>query len=222
MNWGDLWHGYTDTQKLGLTFGAGSLGAGLGSMFGGNGPNPYDKAAQFYNQIPGKVQPFYQPYMQAGQNALGQLQGQYGSLVNDPNATLNKIGAGYQKSPGYDWQLNQGMNAASNAAAAGGLAGSPQHQQQAATMAEGLANQDYYNYLNKALGLYGTGLQGLGGLNTMGFNANEGMAGVIGNALAQQGGLAYQGQLAQNQQQGNQWGDIFGGLASIAPYFLGI
>lgn len=222
---------------------AGGVLGGLMGGFGGGDDNPYDAAKKYYNQIPGTIKPYFQPYINAGQDALGKLQGQYGNLLgnyngiqgqynqlmNDPNGFLNKIGSGYQQSPGFQWQMNQGMNAANNAAAAGGMAGSPQHQQQAATMAEGLANQDYYNYLNKALGMYGLGLQGntnlygaglsgLQGLNLMGYNASDQLAGGLANALMNQGNLAFAGSAAQNQSQGDMWGDLMGGAASLAAF----
>jgi hypothetical protein len=231
-----------NARNFGLAAGAGGIGAGIAGLLGG-GDNPYDAASKYYDQIPGTMQRYFNPYISAGQGAMGQLQGQYGNLLgnysgvqgqynqlmNDPNGFLSKIGAGYQKSPGFDWQMNQGMNAANNAAASGGMAGSPQHQQQAATMATGLANQDYYNYLNHALGLYntglqgnaglyGAGLQGLQGMNQMGYNASNELAGGLSNSYMNQGNLAYSGQAAQNQAQGSQWGDIFGGLASIAAF----
>jgi hypothetical protein len=229
-----------DARAFGHAAGFGGLGAGLMGLFGGSN-NPYDSASEYYKQIPGAVSPYLNPYINAGRGAMGQLQDQYGKMVgnyggvqdkynqlmNDPNAFLAKIGAGYQKSPGFDWQMNQGMNAANNAAAAGGMAGSPQHQQQAATMAEGLANQDYYNYMNKALGafntglsgnagLYGMGIQGLQGLNNQGYNASNNMANMMNDYLSNQGQMAYAGQAYNNQQQGNMWGDIFGGLGALA------
>lgn len=216
--------------------GIGGLGAGLAGMFGG-GQNPYDSAKNAYGRIPGATQPYYAPYMEGGQEARGRLMGQYGNLfgnypslqdeynqmANDPGAIYNKIASGYHESPGFKWQLGQGMNAANNAAASGGMAGSPQHQQQAATMAEGLANQDFQNYLQQALGLYGTGLQGkqgfyntalsgMEGMNKMGFGANDQMARIMADMFAQKGQLGFAGQAAQNQQQGANWGNIFGGL----------
>lgn len=231
-----------NVRNFGIAAGLGGVGAGLAGMLGG-GQNPYDAASQYYNQIPGRMQPYYQPYINAGQGAMGQLQDQYGKMIgnyggiqdkynqmmNDPNGFLAKIGSGYQQSPGFQWQMSQGMNAANNAAASGGMAGSPQHQQQAAGMAEGLANQDYYNYMNHALGafntglsgnagLYGEGIQGLQGLNQMGYNASNEYGQDMGNYLMNQGNMAFSGQAAQNQAQGSQWGDIFGGLASIAGF----
>ena len=166
-------YGGIPNPNTGMFFGGlGGLGAGLGQLFGGSGGNPFDAASEYYNKIPGAINPYFKPYQEAGQNALSTLTGQYGNLINDPNGLMSRIGAGYQKSPGYDWQLNQGLQAGNNAAAAGGMLGSPQHQQNNQATAQGLANQDYYNYMNKALGLYGTGLSGLQGINQMGFNAN--------------------------------------------------
>lgn len=200
--------------------GLGGLGAGLGQMMFGGGGNPYDAASGYLNQIPGATRPYFQPYMDAGQKALGQLTGEYGGLINDPNAKLNAIGKGYQKSPGFDFQMNQGMQAANNAAAAGGMLGSPQHQQNAQNVAQGIANQDYYNYLNHALGLYGTGLSGMSGINQMGYGANDQMAKIMADMLSQQGQMAFAGQAAQNQNEGQMWGNIMGGAAQLLPFLL--
>jgi hypothetical protein len=231
--------------NVGKYLGYDAMASGLGSLFGG-GQDPSKEASKYYNQIPGTVKPYFDPYINAGKDALGQLQGQYGNLLgnyngiqgqynqlmNDPNGVMNKIGGGYQQSPGFQFQLDQGMNAANNAAAAGGMAGSPQHQQQAATMATGLANQDYYNYMNHALGLYGqglqgnaglygAGLQGLQGLNQMGYGASGDLAGLLGSNLMNQGNMAYQGAANQNAASGSMWGNL-AGLGTAALMFSSI
>lgn len=207
-----------DMSKFGLASAFGGLGAGLGSLMMGGQDNPYDSASGYYNQIPGMLKGYFNPYIQQGQRAGGQLEGQFGQLVNDPNAVMGRIGGGYQQSPGFQWQLGQGMSAANNAAAAGGMQGTPQHQQQAATMATGLANQDYYNYLNHALGLYGTGLSGLQGMNQMGYDATNQLGGGLASALMNQGNLAYSGQAAQNQAQGQMWGNLAGAGGALAAF----
>lgn len=229
--------------KFGLGAGLGGLGAGLGGMYMGGGDNPYDAASGYFNKIPGQISPYFNPYINAGRDSLGKLQGQYGTmmgqyqgvqnqyndLMNDPSATYNWLAGGYQQSPGFNWQMKQGMNAANNAAAAGGMAGSPQHQQQAATMAEGLANQDFQNYMSRITGMYNTGLQGnqgmfntglqgMQGINNMGYQASDALAGALGSNLMNQGNLAFSGAAAQNQAQGQQWGDILGGLGTLAMF----
>jgi hypothetical protein len=210
--------GMTDFQRFGIGAGLGGIGAGLGAMMMGGGKDPYGQASKYYDRIPDTLKPYFQPYINAGQGAMGQLQGQYGNLVNDPSGFLKNLGQGYQQSPGYDWQMKQAQNAATNAAAAGGMAGSPQHQQQAAQLASNIANQDYYNYLQNALGVYGTGLQGLQGINQMGFGASTGLGENLANSLMNQGNMAFSGQASRNQAQGSQWGDLLGGLGSLMAF----
>ncbi len=210
---------YMKSNPLESSIGLGAGGAALGSMFG-DYQNPADAASPFLDRASRELPQYYKPYMQAGQQALPQLQGAYSSMM-DPNALISKIGSGYQKSPGYDWMLNQGNQATQNAAAAGGMLGSPQHQQQAATMNQGLANQDYYNYLSKALGLYGQGAQGQQHLFDTGAGASMNLGDNLSSLLGSQAQLAYQGQNAQNQHEGGQMGGLFGGVASMLPFLLG-
>lgn len=211
-------------NKAGLSQALGTAGLGLGSvMMGGNYNNPADAAQPYFDQIPGTISPYYQPYINAGQGAMSSLQDQYGQLVNDPAAKLNSIGQGYQQSPGYQFKVDQATKAANQAAAAGGMLGSPMEQQQLASTVTGLADQDYYNWMNQALGLYGSGLSGYQGLNQMGYGASNELAQSLANALMSQGQLAYTGaanQNAMNQQQDTGWGALFSGISSAVPLFL--
>lgn len=200
------------------TVGPGAIKNGFESLFGNDSKNPYESAQGFYNQIPGQLHQGYDPYINAGHEAMGQTQGQYGQLINDPNSIYNKLAGGYKQSPGFQWQMGQGINAANNAAAAGGMIGSPQHQQQAATMAEGLANQDFQNYMNSVTGLYGTGLQGMQGISNTGYGASTGLADSLANHLSMQGQTAFAGQAAQNQSKGDMWGNILGGAGALAAF----
>lgn len=211
-----------DTRNFGATAGLGALGSGIGSLLMGHGNDPFKAGNKYFNQIPGAVNPYFQPWMQAGQGALGKLNEQFMGLTNDPTAAYNKFAAGYHESPGYKWQLNQGTNAVNNAAAAGGMLGSPEHQQNAATLTQGLANQDFNNYMSQALGLYGTGLSGLQGLNTQGYGANSQMANIMQSLLAGQGYNAANQAAAENQSKGTAWGNIFGGVASLLPFLAGL
>ena len=183
------------------------------SMFGGGGNDPYKDASKYYNQIPGTITPHFQPYIDAGKGALGQLQGQYGNLINDPGSIYNKLGAGYKESPGFQFQMNQGLGAINNAAAAGGLQGAPQHQQQAGQLANNLANQDFNNYLGNMMGLYGKGLSGMGDINQMGYGASTGLGQLLGSNLMNQGNMALSGGAARNQGQGANFGNLLSMLA---------
>ena len=191
---------------------AGGLGAGLGAGLFGKGlfPNPADKAQGYLNQIPGTMKPYYEPYIQAGQNALSGLPDIYHQMMQNPGDIINRLGAGYQKSPGYDWALQQGQEGINNAAAAGGMAGSNMHQQQAGQLANNMANQDYQQYLNQVLGLFGGGVQGQQGIAGMGYGASNELAQSLAQQLMSQANLQYAGQANQNQQTGGLIGNILG------------
>ncbi len=196
---------YGGAGGMGSSGGMGSFG-GLGGMInpgtlsmfgglfgGGNQNNQYassQAAMPYLNQIGTNITPYFNPYINAGQQALPQLQQQYGNLLgegaglqnqynqlmNDPTSVMNKIGAGFQQSPGYQWQVNQSLGAANRAAAAGGMVGSPAEQQQIAGTVNQLANQDYYNYLNHGMSMYNTGLQGATNLYGMGLQGEQDLA----------------------------------------------
>lgn len=208
--WGNLFNSFND-------FNAAS------QMRDQNYPNPADSAMPYFNKIPGTISPYYQPYIGAGNQAISSLMQQYnnllggganlqsfyGNLMQNPGGMLNQIGQNFQQSPGFNFQVNQATNAANNVASAGGMAGSPAEQQSLATTVNGLANQDYYNWLNNAQNLmgqglqgasnlYGMGLSGMDDLGKLGFNASNELATSLGNTLGSQGQLAYSGQANQN------------------------
>ena len=89
----------------------------------------------------------------------------------------------------------------------------------AADIAESLASRDYNNYLSHYLGLYDTGLQGLGNLNQMGYGASTDLAQNLTNALLSQANLSYAGTINENEQ--NDWlGSLLGGIGGAAGFFL--
>lgn len=211
-------------QKMMAMMGAGGAAGGLWSLFNGNKNNPADAAMPYYNQIPGELKDSFQPYMDAGKNSLSDLTSQYKDLLSDPGSVLARIGSGYQKSPGFEFQKSQGLQGINNAAAAGGMLGTSQHQQDAGTLSNNLANQDYGQYLQRALGLWGQGLSGEENLEKGGQNAASQYGGDLAQALMSEGNLAYGGQQNKNASEGNAFSQIASGAAGIIPYlknFLG-
>lgn len=190
-------------------FGLG-IGAGIGAL-GAFGQHSLAGAANPYLQQAGQ---YYAPYMQAGQAMLPGLESQYGQLTGDPAAMLARFGAGYQQSPGYQAQVSAALRSANQAAAAGGMAGSPAEQQALAGRVSGITAQDYQNYLQNVLGLYGQGLGGMGGLAGMGLQAAGGAADVAKT----QAQLAYAEQMRRNQAGGG----LFGGIGGFASGLMSI
>lgn len=231
-----MMNGYYNSSFLknpNLFSGLGDIGGGLASLFG-LGQNPANASEKYLNQIPGVYGQYLNPYIQNGNQAFGNLQGfmnrgntagnlslgAFSGLVNNPAQFMNQLGSTFQQSPGYNWENNQALQAANRASAAGGMAGSPAEQQQIAGVTGQLANQDYYNYLNHVMSLFGSGLSGLQDMSGQGLNASQGVYNTganassdIANSMAQyyanQGNLAYAG--AQNQNN-----SMFGGLGALA------
>lgn len=134
---------------------------------------------QSYNQILGQ----YQPYAAGGAVSTSDMQDLLG--LNGPDAA-NAAMAKFQTSPGYQWQLGQGLRAVDAGAAAQGMLRSGATLKAEETYGQGLANQDFGNYYNRLAGLAGQGLTAAGGIATANQNliANEtGNASAVNNAL---------------------------------------
>jgi len=179
-----------------------------------SGDDPSKDAMGYLDQIPDMIKPYYQPYMDAGNKALPTLQQQYEMLINDPTAMMTQIGQGYTASPGYQYNVNQATNAANNAAAAGGMLGSPAEQQNMAQDISGIASQDYNTYMNQALGQYGVGLTGEEGINQMGYKANTGYANELADVQNSKANLSYAGGANQNMARNSR----FNTMAQLGSY----
>ncbi len=183
------------------------------NLFGGK--NPSKDANKIIGQIPGQTQGYQQPFFEAGKNQLPGLSDQYGQLLKDPGGRMNQIGQSFKESPGFKFAMQQALQGGNHAAAAGGMAGSPEHEQQNMQLATDLGNQEYNNWMQNALGMYGQGLQGSQGMANQGQQAGQSMADMIAQMLAQQANLSYSGQAQQNQNKSDMWGNAtkLGGAA---------
>ncbi len=205
-------------RNFGLASGAGGIGAGLISMMMNNNNNPANAAMPYLDQIPGQINKYYQPYVNAGQTALNTVQPEFQNLINNPGGKLNQIGQGFQQSPGFKFALQQALQGAGHAAAAGGMAGSPEHEFENMQLATNLGNQEYYNWLNPATQMYGKGLEGTQDIFHQGQQASGNMAEQIAQILAQKGNLAYAGAENQNQAQNSMLNNITGGAGLLAAF----
>lgn len=91
--------------------------------------------------------------------------------------------AGYTKSPSYQFQLDQGQGAINALAGAQGGLVSGKTLQDLGKFNQGLASQDYGNFISRLQGLSGTGVNALGGQSGVASNIGEAY-GNIGNARA--------------------------------------
>ena len=155
---------------------------------------------QRYNELIGG----YQPYAASGAASTADMQDLLG--LNGPDAA-NAAMAKFQASPGYQWELGQGLRAVDAGAAAQGMLRSGATLKAEQTYGQGLADQEFGNYYNRLSGLAGQGLTGLGG-------AGNATANMFGNLLTAQGGIAGANQNLIAQETGNATGQnaaIIGG-----------
>jgi Chaperone of endosialidase len=122
------------------------------------------------------------PYMTSGANALKTLNSQLPSLTKPFSATQ------YQASPGYAWQMSQGIDAVQNSASAAGGIGGGNTLKALTTYGQGLANTDYQqalqNYMQQQQQTYNM----YSGLVSGGQNAAANLGGISAQVGGQVGG----------------------------------
>lgn len=135
----------------------GGLAAGGGAAASANALSQQTiaDAKQNYNHDQANAQPF----INAGQGAATQTSNLLGLNGSD---AANQAMSTFQASPGYQYQLSQGLQAVDHGAAAGGLLRSGATLKAEQTLGDNLANQDFGNYMGRLNTLSGVGLQGAG------------------------------------------------------------
>lgn len=157
---------------------------------------------------------YLKPYSEAGELGLGPLTGLLTGNQYDPKTgqttALNpeQRNSLFQSSPGYQFQLSEGQRALQNSQAARGNLLSGGAVKEGLQYSQGLASQDYNNYINQ-----------LAGLTNIGQNAATGSANTaigsgtqIANNMQNAGNIQAQGALNQ----GNIYGNLFNQIGGIA------
>lgn len=236
---------------MGALAGIGAILGGAGSLFGGLfGANATGKATQQYIDALKQAQTFlqgqeqeglnnYQPYLNAGGGAartLADLTATPGQGLLTPWTRTFTAPTAEEaaQTPGFQFQLNTGINAMQNSAAARGGLLSGRTLADLNTYAQGLASENYQNVFNNALtqyqsayqtfqnnqnntysrlmGLSNLGLQGAQGAG----NLISGIGGDIASLYGQMGAARAQGTIGQ----ANALGSIFPGLSSSLTNYL--
>src|SRR5690606_27086588 len=117
------------------------------------------RATGYLDQVPG----LYEPYAQSGPAANTMYSNALG--LNGAEGTAAAQGA-FTSSPGYQFAVDQGLQAATRAASAGGRLASGNTIDAATRLGQGLASQDYGSWLQNLFGLSGQGMQAAGGQAT--------------------------------------------------------
>lgn len=173
---------------------------GLGNFFGGlfgHSDRPYRNAMDEYNKWMQKGEGALNPFLQAGQGAIGDYQNWLQGM-QDPSGFMNNLMNQYQESPYTHYMQQQAQRAGMNSGSASGLAGSSALAQQMQQNAGNIAQQGMDSWLNNVLGINQTYGQGQGNLMAGGQNAANSLANMFQNAGNFMGAGAY------NQQAGRQ------------------
>lgn len=117
---------------------------------------------------------------------------------------------GFQATPGYQFQMDQGTAAVNALAGARGGLDSGRTRQDLLTFGQGLANQEYNTYVDRLTNMAGVGYNAAAAQGTAATNAASG----VSNALAGIGNAQSAGAIGQGQA----WQDMFGNLAGLNQY----
>ena len=129
----------------------GAAGSIAGSMLSSSSASSSAAAANQEQQREFDVaQQNLQPYTQAGTASLGQQQNLLGL---NGQAAANQAMQSFQSSPGYGYQVQQGLRAVDAGAAAQGMVRSGATLRAEQTLGANLANQDFSNYYNRLAGI---------------------------------------------------------------------
>jgi hypothetical protein len=228
----------------------GAIGAGtslLGGLFGSsaasNAAKEQEQAEQkginFLGQEQQQGMANYSPYLSAGSTASGTLS----SLLGTPGSGLltpwsqqftAPTAAQAAQTPGYQFQLQQGLNAAQNSAAGQGSLLSGRTLADLNNYAQGTASTNYQNTFNNALTQYNSAYNTfqnnqnneysrLMGVSGQGLTAAQGAGGLLSNLggdtaslMAGQGAAAAAGTIGS----ANAWSGALSGVGNAATNMM--
>lgn len=190
-------------------------------LFGGGQGDAYSDELKYLQQIPGIYKQYMDPYLNAGQSAINPYTDALHQLLSNPNQFIGNLQsqaeASYKPSQAYQNQVGAATAAANQAAAAGGMLGTPSEQEHVAETIGNLAmgNQQQYvnNRMNQMLGAFGTGLGGYGTMINMGNTDANLMADNLANITAQEG----KAKAGEDMANASSWSNLLGGVASFLP-----
>ncbi len=193
--------------------GAGVLGAGA-SIYGANKAadaqtSAADKASQIAQDQYQQNRTDFAPFRQLGTDAASKLWGN----IDQYTAPITMDQAALEQTPGYQFNLTQGLKAAQNSAAARGLGTSGAALKGATTFATGLADSTYQNQFNNAVTNQTNAYNRLKGLIDTGAGATNNTA-ASGTTAAIQSGNAAIGAGNAQAAGANATGTAISGLAN--------
>ena len=187
-------------------------GTALYNTFGKN--NPARAAGGELGKIAGYGRDAYNPFIQQGQNAMGQLGPQYSQMAGQPTDFYNQILGQFKPSAGYQYKEDRLNQLGHNTAAAGGYAGTQGDVENRSKAISGLLGEDMQQYLQNILGIQGAGQAGLQRQSDIGFMGAGGLADYLGTVGLNKGNLAANQSRYGNEASTNALGSLAGLIGS--------
>lgn len=164
------------------------LGAGASILGGLFGANAADKAADAQLQAAREATQLQRymydtsrsdmlPWLDAGKTALGTYMSELG-LGEGATGPSNA----FKETPGYQWRVQQGEQGVLNNLSAMGMKNSGRALKSLETFRQGIASEEYGNWLNRIAGVAGQGQQQANSMAGYSQNAANSMAGTIQDA----------------------------------------
>ena len=152
-------------------------------------------------------------------------------MAKDPAGFVNDLLAKYQKSPSFDFEKKEAIDAANAAAAAGGLEGLPGVQESLEDRIQKLSSRDAQQWLNNVMGEEKTGLGGLQYLSGQGFQGSRDLAQLISQLNAEKARMMRDYYLAKSglkiasgrevKNQNEALGSALGSFGDMVPNMFG-
>lgn len=174
-------------------------------------------AANLQQGIFDKTQANLAPYINAGNAATTELQNRLPTLTSPITMDQSTL----EKTPGYQFNLTQGLKATQNSAAARGLGVSGAALKGASTFATGLADSTYQNQFNNANINNTNAYNRLKGLIDTGESAAAGQGSIgasTGNNIGSSVMAGGNAQAAADNKIGNAASGVFGNIGGYAAY----
>lgn len=163
--------------------------------------DPTTKAMPYLKNIPSTLIPYFQPYIDTGNQAMSQFFNQISQLATPGGAKdiYNQLSSGYEENPGTKATIDTATKQANQVAASTGMFGTPTEQNAVAAQTENISYKNFNDYMTQLLGLYGQGLKGEQGLMSQGFEASTTLAEDLAKNLMSEAGLEYAGAQGKNK-----------------------
>ena len=176
----------------------------------GKGQAAYDQAMGTLSAGKRESLGFLSPYTDVGGGALSPLSALLTGRSYDPETgeftdlSPEERFASFEASPGYQFRVDEGMRSIQNSQAARGNILSGGALKELSQYNQGLASDEYSNYINNLMGLSQIGQASAG----QSANIAGDVAGQIGQAQVGRGNITMQGRIARGQNQASTFSTV--------------